>query len=107
MKSLLVFLAALALAGCANRNYGSWLEQVGRLPIPRNAMSDQEASELTARAVKLRAEADAIRTRLNSEPDRVQRFREYADLRLLDNELAPIEQRLTNAGRSSRERTGS
>jgi hypothetical protein len=101
-KILLVLSCALALAGCASRQYGSWLDDIGKLPNPRVAMSDEEARDLKAEAIELRAEANAIRIKLAAEKDRVQRYRYYSEIRKIDDSLAPIERRLTDAGRASR-----
>ena len=107
MKSmkLLALVSVIALSGCASREYGSWLEEVGKLPNPRVQMADQEAAVLTADALRLRADAEALRLQIQAEPDRVQRMKRLVELKTVNDQLAPIEQRLTDAGRLSRAKT--
>ena len=99
---LLALIPVIALAGCASQDYGSWLDQVGRLPNPRIQMGEQEASSLTAQALRLRAEAEVLRLQLIAEPDRVKRMDRYVELTMVNDQLTPIERRLTQAGRLSR-----
>ena len=99
---LLALIPVIALAGCASRDYGSWLDQVGRLPEPRVQMGEQEARDLTAEAIHLRAEAEVLRLQLIAEPDRVKRMDRYVELTKVNDQLTPIERRLTDAGRLSR-----
>src|SRR4051812_41707064 len=107
MKSmkLLALVGVIALSGCASREYGSWLEDVGKLPNPRVQMAEQEAAALTADAVRLRADAETLRLRIQAEPDRVERMKRLVELKSVNDELVPIEQRLTDAGRLSRAKT--
>ncbi|MES2785179.1 MAG: hypothetical protein V4684_06920 [Pseudomonadota bacterium] len=103
MKKLLLLLSFVALLpACATREYGSWLDQVGKRPNPPLAMTPEEAGVLREQAVRLRAEADAIRIQLASETDRVQRFRYYSVIREIDDELVPIERELLDARQPSR-----
>lgn len=102
---LIALIPVIALAGCASQDRGSWLEQVGRLPTPRVQMADQEAAMLAADAIRLRADAEALRVRIDAEPDRVERMNRYAELKIVNDELVPIERRLTDAGRISRAKT--
>ena len=102
---LLALIPVIALAGCASQEYGSWLDQVGRLPQPRVQMGEQEARDLTAEAIRLRAEAEVLRLELLAETDRVKRMDRYVELAAVNDRLTPIERRLTDAGRLSRART--
>ncbi|MRD47189.1 hypothetical protein [Caenimonas koreensis] len=102
---LAVLIPLIALAGCASQDYGSWLGEVGRLPSPRMQMAEQEAAVLTAEAIRLRADAEQLRVQIDGEPDRVKRMDRYVELKMVNDELAPIERRLTDAGRLSRSRT--
>ncbi|MES2634557.1 MAG: hypothetical protein V4669_16425 [Pseudomonadota bacterium] len=103
MKKLLLLLSFVALLpACATREYGSWLDQIGRRPNPPVDMSQDEAVALRDQAIRLRAEANAIRVQLASETDRVQRFRYYSELRKIDDDLVPIERQLLDARRPSR-----
>ncbi|WP_048438225.1 hypothetical protein [Caenimonas sp. SL110] len=103
MKKLLLLLSFVALLpACASVEYGSWLDQIGKRPNPPVEMSPDEAVALRDQAMRLRSEADAIRTQLASETDRVQRFRYYSEIRKIDDELVPIERQLLDARRLSR-----
>ncbi|ROZ77498.1 hypothetical protein [Ramlibacter sp. WS9] len=62
-------------------------------------MSTEQAAALTAEALRLRERADAVRVRLASEADRRQRFRYYEQLRLIGDDLRPLEAQLRDAGR--------
>ena len=102
---LFALIPVIALAGCASQDYGSWLDQVGRLPNPRVQMGEQEASDLTADAIRLRVEAEVLRLQLIAETNRVKRMDRYIELTMVNDQLAPIERRLIDAGRVSRSRT--
>jgi hypothetical protein len=96
---LLAPLAVLMLSGCMS--YGSWLQEVGKLPDPPHAMSNEQAAALGAEITRLRGQAEAMRVRLASEADRVQRFRYYDELRSIGGQLQPLETQLRNAGRTA------
>ncbi len=107
MRKIFPVLAAILLAGCAsqpfveiaNRSHGSWLDDVGKRPNPPLEMSNEEAVVLSAETLRLRGQADSIRTRLAAEADRRQRFRYYEQLRRIGDDLRPLEAQLRNAGR--------
>ena len=101
MKFFVLLPAVLLVAGCA-ANYGSQLDNVGKLPNPPVAMSADEGRDLTSQAEALRSQADAIRAQLALEKDRVKRIRQYGELRLIEDRLVPLERRLADAGRPSR-----
>ena len=104
---LAICLAAALLAGCSSMrswspsawSHGSWLDAVGRPASPPLVMGDEQAGALLQEAARLRGQSDAVRARLAGEPDRLQRFRHYDDLRALGERLAPIERSLRDAGR--------
>ncbi len=103
MKKLLLLLSFVALLpACATREYGSWLDQIGKRPNPPLDMRQEEAVALREQADRLRAEANAIRVQLASETDRVQRYRYYSAIRKIDDDLVPIERLLHDARRPSR-----
>ncbi len=93
-------LAALLLSGCAS--HGSWLDDIGKPPIPRVAISDEQAVQLAQEAAQLRGQAEALRVRLARESDRRQRFRYYEELRGIGDRLTPVERQLLDAGRALR-----
>ena len=96
---LLAPLAVLMLSGCMS--YGSWLQDVGKLPDPPHAMTNEQAAELTAEVARLRGQAEAMRVRMAGEADRVQRFRYYDELQYIGGLLQPLEAQLRNAGRTA------
>ena len=101
MKTLLALLCALALAGCAglnDRSYGSWLENVGKPPAKIVPLTPERTASLQSEAAQLRAESDALRSRLAVERDRVRRVEYIRELRDLGDRLHPIEQALRNGG---------
>src|SRR5438132_876537 len=103
MKSLSLLLAAALLAGCGSfqqASYGSWLDRVGTRQAPRYPLTVEEKSALQARAEPLRAGADALRIKLASETDRVQRIAYMRELTRIDDELRPIEKTLRDGGTS-------
>ncbi len=107
---LVICLAAAFLAGCSSygfrpldsRSHGSWLDEVGRPANPPLVMSDEQAGHLLRQVAQLRSESDAVRARLAGERDRLQRVRQYDELRVLGDRLAPIERILRDAGRVPR-----
>lgn len=94
---LVASVAVVLLSGCMS--YGSWLDDIGKRPNPPVDMSNEQAAELSAEALRLRSQADAIRVRLASEADRRQRFRYYEELRRIGDDLRPLEAQLRYAGR--------
>ena len=94
---LIASVAAVLLSGCMSFNPS--LDDIGKRPNPPVEMSNEQAATLSAEALRLRAEASAIRVRLASEPDRRQRFRYYEQLRRIGDVLHPLEAELRDAGR--------
>jgi uncharacterized protein YceK len=105
MKSTSLLLASLAVAftlsGCGSvrqASHGSWLDHVGERQAARYPLTDEEKSGLQARAEPLRANAVALRVKLASEKDRVQRIAYMRELVRVDDELRPIEKALRDGG---------
>lgn len=119
MKLATCLATAALLAGCSSLkpwspgswslgswSHGSWLDAVGKPAKPPLVMSDEQAGVLLQEAAQLRGEADAVRSRLAGERDRIQRLRYYDELRALGDRLAPIERSLRDAGRPTRAAAG-
>jgi hypothetical protein len=103
MKYATLLIAALVLSGCArwsDRFHGSWLDEVGKPARPVQAMPEVDAAALTAEAIKLRGDAEAIRAKLAGEKDRVRRFAYMRELQAMDDRLHSIERVLQEAGRA-------
>ncbi len=94
---LVASVAVLMLSGCMS--YGSWLDQIGKLPNPPRPMSNEQAARLGGEAAGLRGRAEAVRVRLAGEADRRQRVRYYEELRRIGDQLRPLEAQLRDAGR--------
>jgi len=100
MKSLLLLLSAMTMAGCAGlseRSYGSWLDAMGR-PSARVDMAPVTAKELSAQVQQLRAEAETIRSSMAHEGDRVRRIDYLRQLQAIGDQLRPLEQALRQSG---------
>jgi hypothetical protein len=99
---LVAWMPVMLLAGCTSYvSHGSWLDSIGRPPQPLVAMSDEEAHAAAAQAAALRAQANALRTKLAHETDRRERVRGYRQLEDIGSSVRPLEGRLEQSGRSA------
>ncbi|MEJ6021900.1 hypothetical protein [Ramlibacter sp. PS4R-6] len=101
MKSLPLAFATLALAGCGalqQAGYGSWLDHIGEQRRAAYPLSPDENRALQAKAGALRARGDAIRAKLATEPDRVQRIAYMRQLVKVGDDLRPVEKVLREGG---------
>jgi hypothetical protein len=89
-RILLVLLATTALSGCArlasNLSYGSWLDTYGVPPRSVPAADPQAQARLQA----LDAQAEALRVKLATEPDRVKRIAYLRELRDIGDQQRPL-----------------
>ena len=103
MKINALLLAAMLVAGCTplqQMTYCSWLERVGQRAPPRHPDTTEQSQALRARADELHARAEALRVKMASERDRVQRVKYLRQLEDIGDELHPIERRLRDGGRN-------
>lgn len=95
MKQILLALCACAaLAGCANRFHGSWLDTVGVPPRNAPAMDPAQAAALRAEIARLEAQGEAVRVKLATEPDRVRRIAYLEELRAIYDQVHPMQRTL-------------
>ena len=90
MRIALVLLASVAVAGCARfqeRSYGSWLDTYGVPPRTAAALDAQSRAQLQ----QLDAQAEALRVKLASEPDRVKRIAYLKELRDIGDEQSRLD----------------
>jgi hypothetical protein len=93
---LLGLVALLTLTACATQS--RMLQSIG-FPAVAGPISDEEAGTLTAQIRDLKARRDAVRVKLNTEPDASVRAGYYRDIASLSGEVLPLQQRLKDAAR--------
>jgi hypothetical protein len=74
------------------------LQSIG-FPAAAGPISDEEAGALTAQVKELKVRRDALRVKLNTEPDAGMRAGYYRDIASLSSDMIALQQRLKDASR--------